>query len=133
MASLDRARAEPAPSGLDLGARYSRHVLRLVNEYRAQHGLSALEVADSLREIADRHSRAMAARGRISHDGFQARFDRTQGSICVENVGSHFPHPEALLDGWRGSPAHHRNLLEPRITRVGVAASASYVTFFACG
>jgi uncharacterized protein YkwD len=36
------------------------------------------------------------------------------------------------LEGWRHSPEHHRNLLEPKVSRMGIAADARYVTFFAC-
>jgi len=39
------------------------------------------------------------------------------------------PVSEAQLEGWRASPGHHRNLLEPKVARMGVAASRSYVTF----
>ena len=42
------------------------------------------------------------------------------------------PRPEALLEGWRRSPTHHRNLLDPGVSRMGIAAAARYVTFFAC-
>jgi uncharacterized protein YkwD len=47
-------------------------------------------------------------------------------------VGVNFPHPEAQLAGWQASPGHHRNLLEPKVARMGIATERSFVTFFAC-
>ena len=52
--------------------------------------------------------------------------------VCVENLGWNYPTPEGLLEGWQLSATHHRNLLEPRVARMGLAASGDYVTFFAC-
>jgi uncharacterized protein YkwD len=74
----------------------------------------------------------MADLHRLSHDGFRDRFDRTRARVCVENVGMNFPHAEAQLDGWRASPGHHRNLLEPKVARMGIARANTYVAFFAC-
>lgn len=113
-------------------SRYALRVLEVVNEYRQRNGLAPLRIAEDLGSIAQSHSVKMAERRRISHDGFRERFDRTTSRICVENVGMNFPHPEAQVDGWRASPGHDRNLLEPRVTRVGIANNRNFVTFFAC-
>jgi uncharacterized protein YkwD len=111
---------------------YVRNLATLVNDYRQQNGLERLNYADDLTAIAGEHSVNMAEQGQLSHDGFRSRFQRASSKICVENVGRNFPTPEALLDGWRLSPAHHRNLLEAKVSRMGIAATARYVTFFAC-
>lgn len=111
---------------------YALRVLEVVNEYRQRNGLAPLRIAEDLGSIAATHSVQMAERRRISHDGFRQRFDRTTSRICVENVGVNYPLPEAQVDGWRASPGHDRNLLEPRITRVGIANTKNFVTFFAC-
>ena len=111
---------------------YAQRLAELINAYRRDHGLAPLAVADDLASIASEHSVRMADQRRLSHDGFRSRFDRTQARICVENVGWNFPFPEAQLEGWRASPGHHRNLLEPKVARMGLAVSGPYVTFFAC-
>ena len=111
---------------------YAQRLASLINEYRQQHGLGPLRVADDLATIATEHSMRMADQRRLSHDGFRGRFDRTNARICVENVGWNFPFPEAQLEGWRASPGHHRNLLEPKVARMGLAVAGPYVTFFAC-
>ncbi|MGE5339180.1 MAG: CAP domain-containing protein [Gemmatimonadota bacterium] len=118
-------------AGSDAGP-YARHLAELINEYRSYKGLAPLELVSDLNSIASEHSLEMAQHGRLSHDGFMERFDRTGARICVENVGWNFPHAEAQLDGWRGSPGHDRNLLEPKVVRMGIARSRTFVTFFAC-
>ena len=122
---------EPAPAWPSEA--FIGRVATLINEYRSQHRLDRLAAAAVLVQVADGHSRQMAEARQASHRGFRERFREVDGEICVENVAAHFDSPEALFDGWRRSPAHHRNLLEPRNVRMGLAASATrYVTFFAC-
>lgn len=116
----------------DWGGPYERHLGDLINEYRARHGLAPLQLVPDLNALASEHAGRMAGLHRLSHDGFRDRFDRTHARICVENVGVNFPHAEAQLDGWRASPGHHRNLLEPKVARMGIARANAYVAFFAC-
>jgi uncharacterized protein YkwD len=107
-------------------------LVELINDYRTQQGLAPLAFTEDLELLATEHSASMASLGQLSHDGFRARFQRTASKICVENVGWNYATPQGLLAGWQRSPAHHRNLLEPKVVRMGVAADARYVTFFAC-
>lgn len=116
----------------DLHPAFIARVASLINAYRGEHRLSQLMTAERLTSVADEHSRQMAAVGQPSHAGFRERFRRADSEICVENIAAYFDSPEALVDGWRRSPSHDRNLLEPRIVRMGLAARGSYVTFFAC-
>ena len=111
---------------------FVRHLAQLINDYRARHGLAPLAVEVELIDLADQHSQDMAQRQQLSHDGFRDRLLRAGSRLCVENVGWNHRTPEALLDGWRRSPAHHRNLLEPGVARMGIAVATRYVTFFAC-
>ncbi|MBI5257176.1 MAG: CAP domain-containing protein [Burkholderiales bacterium] len=118
-----------APAGSEA---FTRHLAGLINDYRRAQGLAPLSVAEDLAAIAGEHSSTMAERRQLSHEGFSARFRFTGSKVCVENVGRNYPTPETLLDGWRLSPDHHRNLLEPKVARMGIAATGRYVTFFAC-
>ena len=111
---------------------YAKRLADLINQYRQQHGLGPLAQVADLTVIAAEHTSRMADQRHLSHDGFRDRFNSTRANICVENVGWNFPFPEAQLEGWRASPGHHRNLLEPKVTQMGVAVSRFYVTFFAC-
>ena len=104
----------------------------LINGYRQRHGLAPLDLADDLAQLASEHSASMAARRQLSHEGFRSRLQSARSRVCVENVGWNFPTPEGLLEGWRQSPGHHRNLLDPGVSRMGLAVTTRYVTFFAC-
>ena len=129
------AAAMPAVAAVDaapMADGFARHLAQRINDYRLAHGLTPLSWSDELASLAAEHSQDMAARRRLSHDGFRARRRRTDSLICVENVAHNFPTAETLLDGWRRSPGHQRNLVEPKVERMGLAATARYVTFFAC-
>jgi uncharacterized protein YkwD len=112
--------------------RYAASLGKLVNDYRARKGLGALAVDARLVAIAGTHSAYMASAGRLSHDRFDERFRASGFSLCVENVGWNYSTPAAQLAGWQGSPEHNRNLLDMRVTAMGIAQRAQYVTFVAC-
>lgn len=111
---------------------FTQRLAQRINDYRQQNGLEPLSLSEDLMELATEHSQDMAEQHKLSHDGFRERRRRTNSRICVENVAHNFPSPETLVTGWRESPSHHRNLLEPKVLRMGLAATARYVTFFAC-
>lgn len=119
------ARSQHAPE-------WAAKALRAVNELRLQQGLEELEWAPDLQDIAQSHSDEMAARGQLSHDGFQSRFDRTVSRMCVENVAGGSNNPAVLAAVWSRAPAHQRNLYDPRVRRAGLAENRGFVTFFAC-
>lgn len=128
--ALQAAAAPDLPPG---GASaYARHLAQLINDYRARHGLEPLALVPDLSRLASEHAVQMWAGRRLSHDGFRDRFERTNARLCVENVGMNFPHAEAQLEGWRASPGHHRNLLEPKVARMGISREQGFVAFLAC-
>lgn len=119
------ARADETP---DLAAA----VLAEVNLYRSSRGLAPLIADARLQAIAQAHSQAMAQQGRLSHGGFQQRFDRSGARLCVENLAAGTLQPARVVAAWQRSPEHHRNLLEPRVQAAGVAATGSVVSLLAC-
>lgn len=131
VSTLPALAAQPSASQ-SLSEGFGRHLAGLINGYRLENGLGPLDLADDLASLASEHSRAMADRRKLSHDGFRERAGRSGSRVCVENVAWNYPTAEALLDGWRQSPAHHVNLLDPKVARMGIAVSTAYVTFFAC-
>jgi uncharacterized protein YkwD len=111
---------------------FGSHLAELINRYRQDHGLAPLSVAPHLVALASEHSADMATRGRLTHDGFDHRFKRAGSRVCVENVGWNYATAEGLMDGWRRSAAHHRNLLDAQVSYMGIGMNARYATFFAC-
>ena len=127
--------APAAPNG-DTGeaseAVFAGQVLAAVNQYRAQQALAAWPSDDGLLTIALDHSRLMARRTRLGHDGFDRRFQQARSRQCVETLAAGFRDAEALVAAWRQSPSHHDKLLEPQARRAGVASVDGYVTLLAC-
>jgi uncharacterized protein YkwD len=114
-------------------ADYPQRLTALVNQYRASHGLPALIVDATVAGLAREHSAAMAKAGQMNHNGFPSRVRRSGLAMCVENVGWNNRSPDEQFDRWRASPGHNRNMLDPRVTRMGVGTVADYVTMIACG
>ncbi|MBL8333285.1 MAG: CAP domain-containing protein [Rubrivivax sp.] len=118
--------APPAADG------WPQQVLQAVNVQRQAQGLPALAWSDALVGVALGHSQRMADERRLSHDGFQARFDAVDSDLCVENVAAGTLQAQVLVNAWSRATLHRRNLLEPRVRRAAVAAVRGYVTLFAC-
>jgi uncharacterized protein YkwD len=125
--------AAPARAAAGPEDAYTAELGRLIDDYRAQHRLQPLAMDARLSELAQAHAMHMAREDRMSHDGFQQRLVAARAPRCVENVGENLRTPQAAFGAWRDSPVHDHNLLDPAITRMGVAIEAGYVAFFACG
>jgi uncharacterized protein YkwD len=107
-------------------------VLGAINQARLLQGQRELRWSSELQAIAQTHSDAMAARARLSHEGFQARLESTTSLLCVENVAAGSTSPATLVAAWNKAPQHRRNLYEPRVSHAGIAQAGGYVTLFAC-
>lgn len=125
------APAQPAGSSA-ADATLADQVLAAVNHYRVGAQLQALQPAADLAALAAEHSSQMAQQRQLSHDGFNSRFMRARRQTCVENLAAGFTRAAPMIDGWRLSADHHRNLLDARVQEVGVASIAGHVTWLAC-
>jgi hypothetical protein len=105
-----------------------RQLFDSLNRERTAHGLSALQWDDTLFKAARQHALRMAdlnilehqlpnepnLEGRLTEAG--ARF-----SVIAENIAVG-PNPQTIHTGWMDSPGHRKNILDPRLTSVGIAA-----------
>jgi uncharacterized protein YkwD len=106
-----------------------------VNELRAKEGLLPLTRNEMLDPAAQKHAENMAKQDKMAHelDGKRS-LDRVPkeeyaASVVAENIaqvpvrGSN--KPAAVVDAWRCSPGHYRNIkLEPA-TETGLGAAKS--------
>lgn len=130
--SQARAQSDPEPSA---PAGYESGLLREINQVRAQHGLSALELSNPLNEAAEYHSKTMAARGFFAHESadgssFWKRVERFYPSrgfrywSAGENLA--YGSPRMSADGavraWMGSPGHRANILSASWREIGIGA-----------
>lgn len=109
-----------------------QRLLHAVNAARAAAGVPVLAESAPLATLAAEHSRAMAAAGRASHDGFADRFGRAAAALCVENVAQGHAQPEAAVRHWLRADPHRGNLLDPRLGQAGAAVQGPFVTWLAC-
>lgn len=103
--------------------------LSSINAFRAENGLPALRYNSTLDKVAERQARAMAAQGDLSHtvDGQLPDRVRAYGYdvyAAAENLGWNYRSVPAVMDGWKNSSGHRKNLLNPRVREVGFAAAA---------
>lgn len=106
--------------------RAEREMLQMINAARAQAGLKPLTFDEKLAAVARGHSADMAANHFFAHvspryGDLSARMKRAglQARAFTENLaqnrtlaGAH----EGLMD----SPGHRKNILDPRVSRVGI-------------
>ena len=118
--------------GPDYGA-YETQLLDLISSYRINNALALISFNAHLNSLAAEHSQYMYNQDSLSHDGFYDRAASSGFNYCVENVGWNYSTPEAQFNGWRNSPGHNQNMLNPNIDYAGISKVGSFVTFFACG
>ena len=116
----------------DDGQDYARQLSALVNDYRKSQGRATLPIDETIAALAREHSLAMSKAGKLNHDGFESRVRRSGLAMCIENVGWNYALPKGQLDAWRASAGHDRNMLDPRVQRMGIGVASGYVTMIAC-
>jgi serralysin len=102
-------------------------VLELTNEFRAQNGLSALKLNEELNAAALGHSADMANQDYFAHIGKNGSepWDRAkivgyEARTMGENIAAGYTTPEAVVEGWKNSPGHRKNMLNSNFTELGV-------------
>lgn len=106
---------------------YELQVLNLVNEQRANYGLSALKYSTALEAVAYAHSKDMAQNNYFSHTNLsgQSPFDRMrQAGIsyrsAAENIAAGQRTPQEVVNAWMNSSGHRANILNSSVTEMGV-------------
>lgn len=103
--------------------------LTLINDYRAQNGLTALSVNSHLRDAATWMSEDMAAKNYFSHtdslgrNPFQrmAAFGYSYNTWKGENLAAGISTAGAAFGLWKNSPGHNSNMLNPNYKVIGIA------------
>ena len=90
-------------------------LLDLVNAYRVENGLNALQIIQHVSYKSEEHNNYMIATNTVSHDNFSSRkanLEQVIGAVRVgENVAYGFSTPQATLNAWIASEGHRVNLL----------------------
>jgi hypothetical protein len=105
-----------------------RQLFEALNHERTAQGLSALQWDNALFKAARHHALLMLNLNRLEHqlpsesnlEGRLAEAGARFGAIA-ENIAIG-PNPRIIHAGWMDSPGHRKNILDPRLTSVGIAA-----------
>lgn len=102
---------------------------RLLNAYRAENGIAALELDADLVRIAGDYARRLAEAGRMTHDlepfgGLDKRLKAAGYPYATagENLGQGYRTLEQTIAGWKRSPPHDRGMKDADMTRMGIAS-----------
>ncbi len=109
------------------GDAMSTELIKILNQYRVDEGLAALETDPNVSLIALSHSMDMAEYDYIDHVSIfgVGPFERLDGAgiyylSAAENIASGFRTPSDVAKSWMASPAHRQNILNPEFTHIGV-------------
>jgi uncharacterized protein YkwD len=100
----------------------------LINDYRAQNGLSKLQVSVTLTQASDWLSTDMALKGYFDHtdslgrDPFvrMAAFNYKNASSSGENIAAGNSSAQSTFTQWKNSPGHNANMLGSSYQVIGV-------------
>lgn len=105
-----------------------RELFDLLNRERAAQNLSALKWDDALFKAARQHALLMLNLNSLKHQlpGEPALDERLAAvgarfSFIAENIASGSS-AQTIHNGWMNSPGHRKNILNPHVTDVGIAA-----------
>lgn len=106
---------------------FEKQVVDLVNNIRAQNGLSKLTENWELSRCARYKSQDMQNKGYFSHTSptYGSPFDMMaafgiQYRTAGENIAKGYASAQAVVNGWMNSPGHKANILNASFTQIGV-------------
>jgi uncharacterized protein YkwD len=95
------------------------------NHFRQQQGREPVKTNAKLTEAAQKHADHMARTEKMSHIGFTPYINSTgyRYSFVAENLAVFTGNLSGkdIVNGWKKSPGHRKNLREPRATEIGIA------------
>jgi len=128
---------EPSPPSITVNG-FEQKIIQATNAFRAQNGLPPLKPKVQLIVVAQNHARNMARQDKFGDsdqnghilDGhnFEYRIEASGYTFerAAENVGFQRVHGDpaaAMMEDWKRSPGHRRNMLISDLTELGVGAA----------
>ena len=107
--------------------RVREEMLASANAERRAAGRPPLSLDPRLNEAAQRHAEDMLARAYYAHTGSDGSVPRGRvrrtgfpSRLVAENIAEGHFSVESVMSAWMASSDHRRNLLEPRLTHLGI-------------
>jgi uncharacterized protein YkwD len=113
-------------------AAWRSDMLTQVNDLRQQAGVGPVTLCANLTAAAQDYASVMAAKNHYGHVGLDGSqpWDRMAASGygwqgAGENIAGGFNTPSAVMAGWRASPHHYDNLVNPSYTHLGLGRASN--------
>ncbi|PVU83413.1 hypothetical protein DDP54_10855 [Cellulomonas sp. WB94] len=101
---------------------YAQELVTDTNTARAAEGLLPLELSECARSAAADRADALTGGRELTHASLVPVMEACDpAGPAAENLSRAAAGPQAVVDAWLASPGHRANLLDPTLTRVGVA------------
>lgn len=102
----------------------------VISSYRQTKGFSSVRVDPELVQLAQNHASAQARASKVGHEvggTFSQRIKNLEAvrGASVENVSAGYRSFAEAFSGWRESRRHNDNLLNPKVTRFGIAKAVN--------
>ena len=111
--------AQPSSDG------YEDRIFSLMNAERRRHGLRPLRRGSCASSWAERWSGQLARKQRLHHQSLRPLLKSCGARRAAENIGYGNVSAEALMKKWMASSRHRANILDPRLSYVGVGVARS--------
>ncbi|RYD76025.1 MAG: CAP domain-containing protein, partial [Sphingobacteriales bacterium] len=102
-------------------------VLEFTNKFRSSKGLNDLAPNKYLNELAQQHSENMASgKVKFGHDGFAKRNTAAQKQMAIRNFAENVAYGaatgEAVVNQWKNSDGHRKNMLG-KFSQIGIGVA----------
>lgn len=120
--AADARRNEAAQPSSDA---YANRIFSLMNAERARRGLQRLRRGSCASAHAERWSVQLARSQKLRHQSLRPMLKSCEAHRVAENIGYGNVTAEALMEKWMASAHHRANILNPKLSYVGVGAARS--------
>jgi uncharacterized protein YkwD len=103
-------------------ARYEARVIYQINLQRARYARGRLVAASCPDYYAERWSAYLARTRTFYHQSMYPILRGCKAHVVAENLARGNVGAERMVAAWMASPGHRKNILDGRLTRIGVAA-----------
>ena len=120
-AAIAAAPSAQAYSNADRAA-YQARLTYLINAVRVRSGRVSLRPTFCPLWFAARWDYYLAETGRFYHQSMYPILSTCRATVAAENLARGNASPDSIMAAWMASPEHRANILDGRLTRIGVTA-----------
>lgn len=103
-------------------AAYEARVIGLINVYRARSHRAGLAASACPDRYAESWAAHLGSTGRFYHQSLTPILRGCRATRVAENLARGNVSEDRIVAMWMASPGHRANILDARLTRIGVAA-----------